>query len=269
MNDINRGPINAARHYENLLVPALFRQWPTRILDAVGVKPGDSVLDVACGTGVLTRRARQRVGRGSDVVGLDCGLGMLQVASEQMPGIDWRLGAAEALPFVDESLDVVVSQFGLMFFSDRQRALEEMVRVLAPGGRFAVAVWGSLQANTAYADEVSLLDTHLGRRAGDAVRLPYCLGDKDVLNELFLGISDRTAYAIRTHRDVAEFPAIRSMVEADLRGWLPIMGVTPSEREIQSFVRESEHAMRRYALPDGRMRFPISAHIVAGRKNHD
>lgn len=70
---------------------------------------------------------------------------MLAVARQLEPAVDWREGFAESLPFPDESFDAVVSQFGLMFFTDRRQALREMLRVLVPGGRLAVAVWDSLE----------------------------------------------------------------------------------------------------------------------------
>ena len=84
--------IASARAYEELYVPALFAQWCPRVLDAVGLKPGDRVLDVACGTGVLAREAAARVGPGGFVAGVDPGLGMLAVAQERAPGVEWREG---------------------------------------------------------------------------------------------------------------------------------------------------------------------------------
>lgn len=70
--------------------------------------------------------------------------GMLSVAARTAPDIEWRQGAAESLPYPDETFDSVVNQFGLMFFTHRRAALQEMVRVLVPGGRLAVAVFDSL-----------------------------------------------------------------------------------------------------------------------------
>jgi ubiquinone/menaquinone biosynthesis C-methylase UbiE len=98
------------------------------------------VLDVACGTGVVAREAARRVGPAGAVAGLDRNEGMLAVARRMAPGIAWRHGLAEALPFPDGAFDAVICQFGLMFFEDRGKALGEMWRALRPGGRLAVAV---------------------------------------------------------------------------------------------------------------------------------
>lgn len=165
--------IDAANAYEALMVPALFGQWATKVADAAHIRPGQRVLDVACGTGVLGRELASRVGRAGIVAGLDPSPGMLEVAKQLAPAVEWRQGIAESLPFPDESFDAVVSQFGLMFFSDRRKALAEALRVLVPSGRLAVAVWDSLDNITAYAAEVALLERFAGQPAADALRAPF------------------------------------------------------------------------------------------------
>jgi ubiquinone/menaquinone biosynthesis C-methylase UbiE len=101
--------VAAATAYENLHVPSLFRQWAPRVLDAAGVRSGERVLDVACGTGVLAREATARVGPSGGVAGVDPGAGMLAVAAQLEPGVEWRQGTAEALPYPDDVFDVTAS----------------------------------------------------------------------------------------------------------------------------------------------------------------
>ena len=131
----------AAEVYEQCFVPAIFGQWAPRLADAGAVAAGDRVLDVGCGTGVLARAAADRVTVDEQVTGVDINEGMLAVARRLRPRIDWRRGDATKLPLPDKSYDVVISQFALMYFADRRAALREMMRVLKPGGRLAVAVW--------------------------------------------------------------------------------------------------------------------------------
>jgi SAM-dependent methyltransferase len=257
--------IAAAEAYEGLHVPALFQQWAARLLDAARVEPGQRVLDVACGTGVLAREAADRVGPTGFVAGLDPDPGMLAVAERLAPTVEWQQGTAEALPYPDVSFDTVVSQFGLMFFGDRHEALREMLRVLAPGGTLAIAVWDSLERSAAYPEEVEVLERMAGARAADALRAPFVLGDTKVLKGLFEGAGVGSV-AISTRSGTARFPNISSMVEADLRGWLPVMGVVLEEQKIQEILAEASDALRRYVAPGGQVVFDSPAHIITGTK---
>lgn len=257
--------IEAAAGYEDLLVPALFQQWTERVLDAAQIRSGDRVLDVACGTGALAREVAGRVGASGSTSGLDPGPGMIAVAERLAPSVEWRRGAAESLPFKDASFDAVVSQFGLMFFADRRKALEEMLRVLTSGGRLAVAVWDSLENIPAYAEEVALLSRMAGENAANAVRAPFVLGARADLMKLFKEAAV-SSVAIATYTGTARFPSIRTMVEADLRGWLPVMGIVLDEEQIHSILVKAESALGRYVTKEGTAEFAISAHIVTGSK---
>ena len=258
--------IETATAYEALFVPALFRQWTTIVADAAHIKSGDRVLDVACGTGVLAREAAARAGQTGRVVGLDPHAGMLAVAKSVSPVIDWEQGTAEALPFPDRSFDAVVCQFGLMFFTDRDRAVREMLRVLAPGGRCAVAVWDTLENVPAFAALVALLDRIAGTAAGDALRAPFVLGDRQALAALFSG-AGAGHVNVATRQGTARFPSTREFVEAEIKGWLPVMGVTLPEPTINRILAEAENVLARYATPAGGLAFDVSAHVVSSRKS--
>lgn len=99
------------------------------------------------------------------MAGVDPDAGMLAVAEELTPEIEWRQGMAESLPHPDQALDIVASQFRLMFFRDRRQALHQMLRVLAPGGMAGVAVWDRLENSQAFAFAVDLLDRVVSRAA--------------------------------------------------------------------------------------------------------
>ncbi|ERN42924.1 methylase involved in ubiquinone/menaquinone biosynthesis [Rubidibacter lacunae KORDI 51-2] len=265
-NDSLQAQIEAATGYEDLPVPALTQQWAERVLDAAQIRSGDRVLDVACGTGVLARSALERVGSSGSVSGIDPGLGMLQVAERLAPTVEWRQGSAESLAYANQSFDAVVSQFGLMFFADRHKALQEMLRVLTPGGRLAVAVWDLLENIPAYATEVALLNRLAGEDTANAVRAPFQLGARSDLEKLF-GEAGVSSVAIATHKGTGHFPSVKIMVEADLRGWLPVMGIFLDEEQIQSILVEAETALDRYVTAKGSVEFDVSAHIVTGLRS--
>jgi SAM-dependent methyltransferase len=255
--------IAGARAYDALFVPSLIGAFTPIVAEAAAITSGDRVLDVACGTGVLSREVALRAAAGGEVVGLDLNPGMLTVARERSTAIAWREGAAESLPFPDRSFDAVVSQFGLMFFQDRRAAIREMRRVLRPGGRLAIAVWDGLASMPAFAAEVALFQRVAGQRAADALRAPFVLGDRAALAcAAAEGGIERPA--IDTHAATAHFPSVRVLVEADLRGWLPLMGVALPEPIIEATLGEADDALRPYVTgtPDGGVSFATSAHVL-------
>lgn len=108
------------------------------LLDAVGVRPGMSFLDVCCGPGYLAAEAARR---GADATGVDFAAPMVAEARRRFPGVTFAAGDAEALDFPDRSFDAAACAFGLLHLADPDRALAEARRVLAAGGRYAFTVW--------------------------------------------------------------------------------------------------------------------------------
>jgi len=265
MNDIDRGQVNhnAAEIYEEFFVPALFDKWPRRVITATKMKAGQQVLDVACGTGVLARTATEHVSPGGSVVGIDVNEGMLAVARRLAPAVTWRQGIAEALPFDDDSFDTVVSQFGLMFFDDKPAAIREMVRVLRPGGKLAVAVWDTLENTPGYAQMTHLLLRLFGEEAANGLRAPYSLGNKMTLNHLFTtaGITDTV---ITTHTGQARFPSIHSWVFTDIKGWT--LADMIDDAQFQTLVKAAEKELQSFVIPENGVVFTAPAHIVTYTK---
>lgn len=138
---------SAPELYQRYLVPAITSLWAADLINRVQVRAGQTVLDVACGTGVVARLAAERMASGR-VVGLDFNNGMLAVA-RSLPtkgaSTDWIEGSALNLPFPDNSFDVALCQLGLQFFPDRPLALREMRRVLVPSGRIALSVFSAIE----------------------------------------------------------------------------------------------------------------------------
>ena len=264
MSDERAEAIEGAWAYERLHVEALFQQWARPLLDAAEIGIGDHVLDVACGTGVVAREALGRVGATGSVAGLDVAPGMLAVAESIEPRVSWTEGDAGQLPYNDNHFDAVVSQFGLMFFPDPVAAIGEMLRCVKPGRTIAVAVWESLERSEAYPEAVDLLQRRAGQAAADALRAPFVLGDVDELRHLFEA-AGASSVSIETQHGTARFPSVRSMVEADLRGWLPVMEIFLADDLIESILIEAEDVLSEFVTGDGTMTFNAPAHIVTAR----
>lgn len=254
---------SAAEIYEAFFVPALFQRWAAPLADAAGIKPGQQVLDVACGTGVLARELRLRVGRQGSVTGLDINPGMLEVARRKQPSIDWQQAAAESLPFPESSFDAVVSQFGLMFFDDRKQAIREMARVLKPGGYLAVAVWDKLENTPGYAAASLLLHKLFGASIAESLRSPFVLGDTGLLRDLF-DDTGFTGVCVDTVEGKACFASIEDWMHTDIKGWT--LADALDDNQYALLLKEAKNALRQFVLGDGGVEFAASAHILTAIK---
>ena len=254
---------SAAEVYEEQFVPALFRPWGTVVAAAALLQPGQRVLDVACGTGALTETVCERVKPRGSVVGLDANPEMLEVAGRKKLDVEWREAFAEALPFADAAFDAVVSQFGLMFFQDRVQALREMLRVLRPGGRLAVAVCDGLERSPGYAALADLLQRLFGSRVADAFRAPFVLGDEALLRQLCAqaGMADAE---ISRHAGSVRFQSIAELVAAE-RACAWTLGGLLDDAQFDRLLAESRTALAAFAGSDGTVTFAMPALIIASR----
>jgi SAM-dependent methyltransferase len=136
----------APENYERYFVPAIGLPLATELVEVARLSPGERVLDVACGTGVVARLAAERVGAAGQVTGLDVNPGMLAVArSVPSPAtIEWHEAAAEDTQLAAAAYDAALCQMGLQFFADRGAALAELHRLLVPGGRLVANVPGPM-----------------------------------------------------------------------------------------------------------------------------
>jgi ubiquinone/menaquinone biosynthesis C-methylase UbiE len=175
----------AAENYQRFFVPSIGAPVAEDLIELAGLQPGDRVLDVACGTGVVTRLAAERVGAGGLVAGLDVTPGMLEVARSETPSgmsIEWYEASAESMPLPDEAFDVVLCQMGLQFIPDKLAALGEMRRVLRSGGRTLITTPGPKPPLFAIMTEA--LASHLNPEAVSFGDLVFSLHDVDQLAEL-------------------------------------------------------------------------------------
>jgi len=159
------------------------------LLKHVSPTKGDRVLDVACGTGIVARLAAPVVGPSGQITGIDISTDMLAVARKTTPvlgaAIQWRLGNAANLPLEDETFDLALCQQGFQYFPDQTAALQEMYRVLVPGGRLALCVACAVDAvQQPYQwAKVKALSRHVSSAAGQEARqlAPFFQGNSDEL----------------------------------------------------------------------------------------
>ncbi|HEY1407303.1 MAG TPA: methyltransferase domain-containing protein [Promineifilum sp.] len=171
--------------YERYFVPAIGRPIAADLVRRAALRPGERVLDVACGTGIVARLAARQVGAGGTVAGLDVNPGMLAVARSVTPAelsIEWYESGAEEMPLPDEAFDVVLCQMGLQFMTDKPAALKEMRRVLAAGGRLFLNAPGPMEKT--FATLAGALDQTIGPEAAGFVTRVFSLHDTTEVQEL-------------------------------------------------------------------------------------
>ncbi len=197
----------APENYERHFVPAIGAPLARDLLDKAELSVGESVLDVACGTGVVTRLAVEDVGPGAVVAGLDVNAGMLRVARANTPpgvAIDWYETSAEAMPLPDDAFDVVLCQMGLQFIPNKLAALREMRRVLSPSGRALVSVPGPTPAMMTIV--ANALARHVDRKVAQFVHVVFSLHEEDELRRLMTSAGFRQVRVVVEERALAVPP---------------------------------------------------------------
>ncbi len=252
--------------YERVLVGPLFRPFAQEIIARLKVTPSDSLIDIACGTGIVARLAREALGPGPRIVGVDVAPAMLAVARGVGPTIDWREGSAMSLPVKDqEDFSMLTCHQGLQFFPDKAAAVSEMRRVLVPGGRVAIATWRSLHDLPVALELNDVAERHVGR----IVDSRHSLGNADTLKALlidggFRDVSVETFSHDVTFADGPLFARLNAMA---------VIGMSEKGKGLNEAARgevagqiavDSQPVIDRYTR-SGAFVFPLSTNIAVAR----
>jgi ubiquinone/menaquinone biosynthesis C-methylase UbiE len=203
---VGEGPAN----YQGFLVPGMFSPFATRLIADLEIERGSAVLDVACGTGVVTRLAAQATGITGTVTGVDIGPAMLAVARSQSAEPDsapitYLAGSALDLPLADRSFDFATCHHGFQFFPDRVAAARELQRVLRPGGRVAIACWTRLEETPVFRSIRDSLQVHVSEEAGQMMNSPFSVPAAEL--SALLETAGFTRVRVECVELMASFPA--------------------------------------------------------------
>jgi ubiquinone/menaquinone biosynthesis C-methylase UbiE len=263
---------SAPELYERYLVPAITAIWASDLIDRAKPEPTDNVLDVACGTGAVTRLAAQKVTAGR-VVGMDYNAGMLGVArsirAAHVP-IEWIEGSALSLPFAEGTFDLVLCQLGLQFFSDRPLALREMRRVLRQRGRFALSVYSPIERTPAAHAFVLALDAHLGPDASMIKRAEHLFSSPEDLAVLLADAGFKHAEVLTVTQRIT-FPSVLDYVRFQLIA-TPMASLLNGrsdgarDADIQQIARGTEAGLKPEMLQEGRLTFPQEAYVATAMR---
>jgi len=188
-------------NYDRYLGPCVFEPYALDIAERVNVREGGVVLEIACGTGIVTRHLRNKLPGSVSLVATDLNEAMLSYASRKFgPGeaIEWKQADAASLPFEDGSFDLVVCQFGLMFIPDKLTALREVIRVLTPNGSFIFSVWDSIDKNDLASVGNRAIAKFFERDPPTFYQVPFGMHDQNLVRDLVLdaGFNDVKMYEV-------------------------------------------------------------------------
>ena len=267
MSAVTYRDYSGAELYERDFVPAIATPSSGELMQTADLQPGERVLDVACGTGLIARLAAERVGPTGSVTGVDVAPDMIEVAratpAPAAPEIDWRVGDAIALDLRDDSYDVVTCALGLQFMEDRPTAVAEMRRVLAPGGRLLITTPGTIQPPFELMEQAIV--KHISPQLGGFVRAVFSIHDPDVLAEFLRGAGLRDVEAW-------EYTATFRLPDPATFLW-QYVNLTPMGPFVAQAPQEAQAAMERQVvatwqpyMKDGRTPVDQPNVIATGRK---
>ncbi len=256
---------SAPASYQDFLVPGMFTPFAQRLVEAVGVAPGARVLDIACGTGVVTRIAAAAAGPSGAVTGVDLGEPMLEVARAQQPPenaapITYLQGSADALPVQDDSFDVATCHHGLQFFPERVDALRDARRALKPGGRLAVGCWQSGVGMQILDDA---LERHISQEAADMMRSPFSVSVEELRRLLeeagFDDVQTSTPTLMTTFSAHEDFGP-RALAAGPIQ---PLFAAASDEAR-ETLRKQVAEALQPYATPDGGVAYEMTSNVAIG-----
>jgi ubiquinone/menaquinone biosynthesis C-methylase UbiE len=276
------GNNTAAEVYEQHLVPAMFEPFARELIRLCNIGHSDRILDVACGTGIVSRLAIDYVDATVEkVVGVDINPVMLNVARHCSAGknIEWKEGSVTSLPFPNESFDLVVCQQGLQFFPDKLKALTEMNRVLVGAtrsmdkdcGRLALSVWTSIKDSPGFHILERLLQETIGHEAATIMQLPHSLSDNIELISLITAAGFSEIMSKEVTKTIS-FPSVEEFVVGFTNGSM-LASYFSDKKKVDDISRDKLLNRARSELSqlvdeyNGKLSFPLSTRFVFANKN--
>jgi ubiquinone/menaquinone biosynthesis C-methylase UbiE len=198
-------------NYDRYLGPSFFEPYANDMAARLDPARHRRVLEIACGTGIVTRRLRERLAPDASLVATDLNPAMLALAQNTpVENVTWREADATTLPFTDGSFDAVVCQFGVMFFPEKETAFRETHRVLSPGGVFLFNVWDSLEHNPIARTAHETIASFFDRDPPNFYEVPFGFSDAEEIRRLlqiagFQDIQISTVKLQCRNRSAAEF----------------------------------------------------------------
>lgn len=260
---------DAATRYEQVLVPSILGPFAEALVNWADLAGADYVVDIGCGTGAATRCAAEQVGDNARVVGTDINMGMLRVAHTLAngfgPEIDWRQESAYEISIGDNQADIVLCAQTLQFLDKPQKALEEMRRILIPGGAAYISLWCEIQHSPYFDALVHTIARYISEDTAAGLGSAFKLSDLDKIMALCEG-------AGFTHRESTvaelqlELPPLTEFVPRHIQATPMGIGFNEASTETQqAVVTDMVGHLSQYQTDTG-IRVPFQSYLIKATK---
>ncbi len=262
--------IAAAQAYEDYLVAAVFGPWARRVVDLGAPKPGETVLDVACGTGIGARFVAPMISPMGCIISTDVDAGMIAVAQKSaeaanLPAdvrLNWHVIPAEQQSVDNAAVDLCLYMQGPQFVTDPPVAMKAVHRALKPGGRLAASMWNEMPTNKGH---YAIAEALAARGIKPAMK-PFSMGNPAVARSLFA----KAGFDI-TYFDTGEFTATFSSVNEFVSG---VAAGAPATRHAiaqlspedhGAFISDVQETLAEFVTANG-VALPTSAHLILAHR---
>ena len=268
MADVTAFTGKIPEHYDRYLAPLFFEPYADDLVARVAVHDGMRILEVACGTGIVTRRLVDKLAGRGTIIATDLNEAMFANARKGLPRrgeATWRHADGTSLPFETRSFDVVVCQFGVMFFPDKAAGAREAFRVLRPGGVYMFSVWDSLEHNPVPRLTHETISAFFPNDPPKFYTVPFSYHDVTAIESL---LHEAGFEAVRCDR-VAKEGKSASAADAAI-GLIegnPVYGEIMQRRpEALAEIKAAVAARLAHELGDQPLRAPLCAIVATGRR---
>ena len=258
---------SVAEKYDRYLRPLLFQPFAEDIVSRIKEKNYNDVLEIACGTGSVTRHLRKVLPANTKLVATDLHAEMIKVAADSLPNeiINWQTVDAQQMIFPDESFDLVVCQFGLMFMPDKMKAVSEIFRVLRKGGKFLFNTWDKIENNGVIYVGNQIICSYFPENPPSFYRVPFSLSQPDQIETMLVASGFKN---IKVH-DVSKEGVSPSAKEAAI-GIIegnPIYGrIVEKDPKLVDVIRNAVEQKIAEAYGDHPLKSPLKAWVFEATK---
>jgi ubiquinone/menaquinone biosynthesis C-methylase UbiE len=256
------GTIPAA--YDRYLGPILFKPYAEDLAARLKIDANASVLELACGTGILTRILRERLPATTRLVATDLNEPMMRIAAQKFSrrdAVEWQQADASSLPFEGESFDAVVCQFGMMFLPDKALGAREAWRVLKPGGVFLFNVWDSMEHNDLGRIANETIGSFFEKDPPKFYQVPFGYHDRDEIKRVLEEAGFRDARL----EVVAKFGGAsgpEDAAEGLVQGNPVAMAITDRDPNLLPVITDAVASAIKKQFGDSNVRAPMRAIVV-------